>query len=148
MEQGKHRGGRYEVGGIVSLANFVEDHGEAINYDLLTRTTYQLDDVGGVLSWDSLHSFIKYLGTDSALARDLGKSTGWEQTIKTNALLADIYDLLQVINANLCTLGGKRAKKIKPYPRPSDKDENTRKIGKGALPIDELREWIRRKQNV
>lgn len=76
----------------------------------------------------------------------MGKSTGWENTLTTNRLLADIYDLLQVINANVCGLGGAKHKKIKPYPRPTDKDENKR-VGKGALPLDELRKWIRSKQN-
>lgn len=78
----------------------------------------------------------------------MGKSTEWEQTIKTNAILADIFDLLQVINANLVALasGGKKKGKIKPYPRPG-RDKNTRKIGRDALPIDELREWIKEHQN-
>ena len=47
--------------------------------------------MGGTLSWGSLHSFIKNLGSDSALAKDLGKSTGWENTLTTNQILADIY---------------------------------------------------------
>jgi len=101
-----------------------------------------LDDVGGALSWSALSSFIKFLGTDSALARDLGKSTGWEDTIKTNALLADIYDLLQQINMNIC----RKRKRITPYPRPG-KDEDKRKIGKGAMPLTALAEWFEEKRN-
>jgi len=83
------------------------------------------------------------LDSGSALARDLGKSTGWENTLQTNILLADIYDLLQVINANLC---GKKRKRIKPYPRPNGKDKD-RKIGKGALPLNELEKWFEEKRN-
>lgn len=112
----------------------------------MTRTQYQLNDVGGALGWGSLYSFIKNLRGDSALARDLGKSTGWEDTLRTNAILADIYDLLQVINANLVAMGGGKKKKITPYPRPGGED-NKRKIGKGAMPVNELREWIRRRRN-
>lgn len=133
--------GRFDTGGIIGLAGFVLDHAEAIDYDLLTRTSYTINDIGGALSWESLRSFIKNLGTDSALARDLGKSTGWESTLKTNVILADIYDLLQVINNNLCH----SKKRIKPYPRPGKGEDNERKIGKGALPVAELREWIRRR---
>ena len=105
--------------------------------------------MGGALPWSSLHSFIRYLGTDSALAQDLGKSTGWETRIKTNAILADIFDLLQAIYAALALLvsGGKKKVKTKPYPRPGKDDEYTRKIGKGALPYNELREWIKERQN-
>ena len=140
---------RSDIGGIISLARFADEHREALEYDLLTRTRYQLDDVGGTLSWSALYSFIHNLSTDSALARDLGKSTGWESQVKTNAILADIYDLLQVINNNLCGLGSKHhtRKKIKPYPRPGKDDNNERKIGKGGLPIDKLREWIRSRQH-
>lgn len=108
-----------------------------------------MDDVGGALSWRSLRSFIKHLGSDSALARDLGKSTGWENTLETNVILADIYDLLQVINNNLVAFasGGKTKRKIKPYPRPGRDEDKKRKIGRGGLPINEMREWIRRRTN-
>lgn len=131
----------------MSLAKFIDEHGEALTYDLMTRTHYTIDDIGGALSWRSLYSFIKFLGTDSALARDLDKSTGWETTIKTNAILADIYDLLQVINANLVKVGGGKTKKINPYPRPGGDEDKKRKIGKDAVPVTDLREWIRRKTN-
>lgn len=115
----------------------------------MTRTRYQTDDIGGALSWSALYSFIKNLGGDSALARDLGKSTGWETTLKTNAILADIFDLLQVIHAELVhwKSGGKKKSKIKPYPRPGRDEDNKRKLGKGALPLDELREWMRRRRH-
>ena len=134
----------------MSLAAFIDEHGEAVTFDLMTRTCYTLDDVGGVLSWRSLKSFIKYLGTDSALARDLDLSGGWDSTQKTNTVLADLYDLLQVINTNLVRLGGGKKKKINPYPRSSKDENNTTKIGKGALPVDELHAWIearRQQQN-
>jgi len=148
VERSDTKVGRCNTGGIISLAQFVNEHGEALNYDLLTRTNYQLDDVGGALSWGALNSFIKHLGSDSALARDLGKATGWEDTLKTNAILADIYDLLQVINANIVAMGGGRHKqKITPYPRPGKGAENKRQLGKGALPLSELREWIRRRSH-
>ena len=113
----------------------------------MTRTNYTLDDVGGTLSWESLRSFIHFLGSDSALARDLNKQTGWEETLKTNGLLADIYDLLQVVNANLCVMAGGKKKRITPYPRPGREDDNKRKIGKGAMPLNELREWMRSKRH-
>ena len=106
--------------------------------------------MGGALSWSSLRSFLLNLKTDSALARDLGKSTGWEDTLKSNELLADIFDMLQVINVNLMQIasGGKKKSKFKPYPRPGrEEDKNERKLGTGAIPISELREWLRRKRD-
>ena len=72
----------------------------------------------------------------------------WSTTTKTNAILADIYDVLALINANLIALASKRAaKQPKPYPRPRRKEnENERHFGSGALPPDELREWFNRKR--
>lgn len=149
MERGHQEGQRrYGAGGIISLAKFVEEHREALNFDLITKTNYQLDDAGGALSWSALYSFIKNLRGDSALARDLGKSTGWEDTLRTNMLLADIYDLLQTINANFVAfVNQKKPKSIKPYPRPGADAKNERKLGKEALPINALREWIRSRQH-
>ena len=115
----------------------------------MTRTNYTINDVGGALPWGSVYSFIKNLGSDSALARDLGKSTGWENTLQTNAILADIFDLLQVIHAELVAWAtqGKKKMKTKPYPRPGRDEDNKRKLGKGAMPLNELREWMRRKSH-
>ena len=134
---------------MISLAEFVEEHDEALNYDLITRTNYQLNDIGGALSWSSLHSFIKYLPGDSAVAREAGKSSVWDSRIKTNAILADIYDMLQLLNANLVAFasGGKTKPKITPYPRPGRDDNTRRKFGKGALPLDEMRAWIKERQH-
>lgn len=124
------------------------EHYEAIEYDLITRTAYTLDDVGGRLSWSALSSFIKNLDTGSALAKDLDKTTGWENTLQANIILADIYDLLQVTNSLLVAMAtqGKKRKKITPYPRPG-KDRNTRKLGKGAMPLNALSKWMEEMRN-
>jgi hypothetical protein len=108
-----------------------------------------LDDVGGRLPWSALYSFVINLGTDSALARDLGKATGWETTLKTNAILADIYDQLRIIDIHLVRFisKGRTKPKFKPYPRPGKDDNTKRKIGKGAMPYDELRNWIKERQH-
>ena len=130
----------------MGLARFMQDHAGAIEYDLITRTRYTTKDVGGALPWGSFRAFIQYLGPDSALARETGNAGDWGTRIKTNAILADIYDILAAINSNLITFasGGKKKVKPKPYPRPGA--DNTRKIGRGALPIPELREWIKERQ--
>lgn len=134
--------GRWKnTGGIISLAKFAEEHDEALNYDLLTRTHYQLNDVGGRLSWSALSSFIHNLKSDSAVARELGYETGWENTIKTNEILADIYDVLMAILVAVTH----SKKKPKPYPRPG-KDKDKKRIGKGAIPYNQLREWIKERQ--
>ena len=146
MDQSKRGSRRNDTGGIIGLARFVEEHAEALEYDLITRTRYTIEDVGGALQWSTLRAFIHFLGPDSAVARDAQKSTGWETQLKTNAILADIYDVLSAINANLIQVGSKGRKRVKvtPYPRPGT--DKARKIGKGALPIDDLREWIKERQ--
>ena len=78
---------------------------------------YEIKDVGHSLSWGALHSFISNIEPDSALSRELDPDTyKWNTTVKTNAILADIYDVLALINANLVAIGSrKQAKKPKPY---------------------------------
>ena len=74
----------------------------------------------------------------------------WSTREKTNRILADIFDILSQINANLIGLGeGKPAKKPKPYPRPwreKKNQDNEKHFGRGALPPGELREWFERKR--
>ena len=106
-------------------------------------TGHCLDDIGRSLSWGALGSFLNKLDVSSETARELDPDlASWAGTVKTNAILADIYDMLAMINANLCAIGsGKRAKKPKSYQRPGDKRKE-RIGGKNALPPDELRKWF------
>lgn len=126
---------------MISLARFVNEHYEAVDYDLLTKTGLSLSDVGGRLTWSALYSFITK-NDNGALLRELNPELSiWDSTAKTNAILADIFDMLAAINANLCAKGsGKRPKRPKPYPRPKE-TKVERKIGK-PMPIDELHKRI------
>ena len=83
---------------------------------------------------------------NSEIARELDPDlASWSGTVKTNAILADIYDMLAMINANICALGsGGRAKKPKKYTRPGDNKK--RHLGKNAMPPDQLREWFAQKR--
>lgn len=123
----------------------IAKHGKALEYDLMTRTGHTLADVPEKVPWASLRSFVYGLDMDSALARSLRPELeGWATRAKTNAILADIADILAMINANLVALGErKRAKAPEPYPRPGQrKNDNRRHIGKGAMPPAELKAWI------
>ena len=94
-------------------------------------------------------SFVK--GKASDYDSELWRSTHddmaiWSTTLKTNALLADIYDMLAQINSNMVGgFGHKKASKIKPISRPWLVDKTKRIGGKGALPKNELREWIKKR---
>lgn len=61
-------------------------------------------------------------------------------------ILADIFDLLQVINATMIKLSGNKPKKFTPYPRPG-KDNDKKRIGKGAMPFNKLREWMEERRH-
>lgn len=114
----------------------------------MVTTGHSLDDVGSVLSWDALGSFLHNLGPESATARELDPEMAyWSTRAKTNSILADIFDMLSQINANLVAIGTKKAsKKVKPYPRPGDKAKKEKRIGKNAVPAKELDNWLERKR--
>lgn len=122
------------------------DHREAVEKDLLLMTGHSLDDIGRTLSWSALGAFLHKIDISSETARELDPElAAWSNTTKTNALLADIYDMLAMINANICAMGsGKRAKKPESYPRPGDKKRQH--IGKNALPAAELDKWFQKKR--
>lgn len=125
------------------------EHREAIEYDLMTRTGHELNDIGSTLSWSAFGSFLKKLDPHSALFWEVHPEIAkWTDTVKTNAILADIYDVLASINANLISVGsGKPAKRPKPYPRPTKQEhDDEQRFGTGALPPSELHDWIERKR--
>lgn len=73
-----------------------------------------------------------------------GMKAGWDSTLKTNIILADLVDVVNVIAHGL---SGKKHR-INPYPRPFDKAKDKKHIGKGALPtVDDFRNWIKEKRN-
>lgn len=81
----------------------------------------------------ALVSFISYLPPDSALRIELDPKNEfaiWETTAKTNAILADLFDLVAAAYT-------RKGKKPPTYPRPKKK----RTIGKGAVTIAEFEKW-------
>lgn len=129
----------------------INEHREAIEYDLLTNTRYQLSDIGLDLGWSAMKAFVRHLPIDSAVGQEMHPEyASWASRVKTNVILADIYDMLASINANLVAIGSHKAsKQPKPYPRPKQaqkQPENERHFGRGALPPDKLREWFEKKR--
>ena len=120
----------------------MDKHHKALESDLM-KYGYELRDVGHSLSWGALHSFISNIEPDSALSRELAPDTyKWSTTTKTNAILADIYDMLALINANLVAIGShKQTKTPPPYPRPGNKKDG-KHIGDEAIPASELKDMF------
>lgn len=86
----------------------------------------------------ALISFINYLPPDSALNGAMNPKDefgAWYTTMKTNAILADLFDVF--VQANT-----KKGRKTTPYPRP----RQHRQIGKGAIPISEFWDWWNSKE--
>lgn len=90
----------------------------------------------------ALVHFVENLDVDSALMRDIDSVdiAEWASNLKTNALLADVFDALVQFNFNYVQAHSKhRPQKPKPYPRPWAKKED--KIGKGAIPVSQFWDW-------
>ena len=133
---------------MISLGQFIEAHKKAIEADLM-KVGYELNDIGGALSWSALDSFIRNLSLSSATMRELNPDIArWSSPLQTNIILADIYDLLSAINYNLMSMASKqKPQQPKSYPRPGkNDDEDKKKIGKGALPVADLQEWFEQKR--
>lgn len=124
---------------------FCEEHHGAVEYDLFSRTGHELSDAGVSVSYEALASFVQNVPPDSALARDLNPEVAeWATRVKTNAILADLYDAVMALRHDVDSLLSKRhVKSPKPYPRPGQKTKNH--IGSGPLPMNELREWFKSK---
>lgn len=79
------------------------------------------------------------------MARDTAEDgvAEWTDTLKTNVILADIYDLLAAINANMIRMVTGKKQKITPYPRPGKQNgKEVKHFGADALPPDELEAWF------
>lgn len=115
----------------------------------MTETGFELNDVGRALSWGALKSFLSTVKLGSALSGEIRpEMTEWSTVAKTNAILADIFDQLSMLNTKLSILiTRKRGHKPEPYPRPwANKQKQQHRFGNGALPIDKMREWIKDRQ--
>ena len=142
MERGERGRGFGDAGGIASLAEIIEEHGKALNYDLMTSTRWTLADVGGELPWSALSAFVAYLPPGSALARSTGDDATWT---RDQMLLALICDELAVANWLTVCRGQKKSKwpkRPKPIPRPGvEKQDEGKRIGKDPIPVSDFDKW-------
>ena len=92
-----------------------------------------------------MYNFVTHLDEHSAFARQVSPdAVEWGSITKTNFILADIFDMLSVINYNVRQLGGGTTlQKPKPYPRPGKNSNNKQKFGKGAIPVTDIRNWVK-----
>ena len=113
---------------------------------MISSAGIEIDDIGSSLSWGAFGAFIKHSPTDSALFQDLHPEIGnWGTVLKTNIILADIFDCLAQINSNLIAgFSHKKSQKVDKYPRPWTKSKS-KKIGT-AVRRKELHDWMEKKR--
>lgn len=102
-----------------------------------------MEELGNTLDWKTMYNFVTHLDSESAFAKQLSpEAAEWSSVAKTNFILADIFDILSAINYNLRQIGGgNTAQKPKPYPRPGKKD--SKRFGRGAIPVTSIRDWVK-----
>lgn len=123
-------------GGIHCLLTLLDEHQEAIEYDLISLGL-RLAWLGtGRLTWRDLAVIVRHSPRTSALARAVnGDETTWSLT---DHLLAGVYDLLAL--ANWQRAGKKNSPRPRPLPRPGKAGDGKR-IGKDPIPIRDFNTW-------
>jgi hypothetical protein len=131
-------GVRGDPGGIAGLLAELDEHGEAVEHDLVCAG-WTLDDVPERLNWRAFRSFVMQDAQQpgSALRRTLiGDDHIWGLP---EQLLAAVVDAIQQGNWQRAASGAKRPpKRPKPIPRPGVGKKRGRKAGgTTAVPLSE-----------
>ena len=113
---------------------------------MISSAGIEIDDIGSSLSWGAFGAFIKHSPTDSALFQEIHPEIGnWGTVLKTNIILADIFDCLAQINSNLIAgFNHKKSQKVDKYPRSWAKSKS-KKVGT-AVKRKDLHEWMEKKR--
>lgn len=133
-------------GGILGLLDLIDQHGEAIEYDLISLGM-RLRDLGtDKLSWRDLLVITRQAPRQSALARAAhGSDLAWGLT---EHLLATAVDALNIANWQRGNEGRKSpSRKPKPVPRPGVKDTESTTVGADPIPMSEFDTWWERGGN-
>lgn len=135
-------------GGILGLAGLICDHGAALEYDLMCRAHYTLDDLGFDLSVRALASFVSHLPPDSALARETADDGGelgrWSDVRATPMLLAALVDEVRYVSWEVAQANSRhdlRSRMPRPIPRPGVADGGRQTVGSDPVPASEFESW-------
>lgn len=126
----------------------IAEHGEAFDYDLMTRLGVRLVDVPETIGWHAAYVFSRHLPLDSALFQSkYPEYAAFGSPIQQSALMADIIDLLQWFKFDFDSAHTKDSntlQKPKRFPTPWEKERQRSEmstIGKGAIPISQFDAW-------
>lgn len=126
-------------GGILGLLELLDEHQEAVEYDLIALGL-RLRDLGTpILTWRDLLVIIRQLPETSALVRELRRDAP-EWWPRTDQLLAAVFDQLAILAWQNTDDARNGRNKPEPLPRPGIEPVNT--YGSEAIPIDEMADWL------
>lgn len=108
-------------GGIVALADLIDAHRGAFEYDWRARFHLSVESIGRSVGWDEAIRLTKILSADPSSALAAARS-GWEYPWPWEAiLLADLVDV---------QVASKSKRRPKSWPRPWKKsDRSVRRMG-------------------
>ena len=127
-----------EPGGILGREALLEEHGEAVEFDLIARGL-RLRQLGtDVLSWRDLLAIIRWLPTDSALLRSMNPDADrWKLS---QYLLADMTESLRWLMWSKTSDGQQGRNRPQPITRPGMKPDRER-LGT-ATAIDQMNTFL------
>jgi hypothetical protein len=121
-------------GGISGLLELIDQHREAVEFDLIALGL-RLDWLGTErLSWRDLLVVVNQSPRWSALSRAMNPE-GSEWGLSEH-LLAAVFDSLE--RGNWQRAGRENAPRPKPFPRPGVTEDKQQTHGSTALPMDEM----------
>ncbi|MGW2662802.1 DUF5361 domain-containing protein [Nocardia tengchongensis] len=122
-----------QPGGILSLAALLEEHSEAIEYDLIVLGL-RLRDLGcPAFSWRDLKAIVNQASPDSALVRArFPEQQPWQLS---QMLLADLVDTVRWVAWTKSTDARHNRNRPDPIPRPGIKSAVER-IGTAVSAVD------------
>ncbi|MFC4374088.1 DUF5361 domain-containing protein [Nocardia halotolerans] len=127
-----------EPGGILGLDALLEEHGEAIEYDLIALGL-RLRMLGtDALGWTDLRAIVKHLPMESALLRVMYPEASRWQTAEH--LLADVADSLHWLMWARTDDGRRGRNRPEPIARPGLKSDRER-VGT-ATQLDQMNEFL------
>ncbi|MFI9506872.1 DUF5361 domain-containing protein [Nocardia sp. NPDC052566] len=123
-------------GGILGLLELCNQHGEAIEADLI-RAGVRLRDVGTKrFTWRDFAVLVRQSSADSALLRAMHPERyRWGQV---EHLLADLVDVANLLLWSKTKDGSNNRNRPSPYPRPGVEDKSKRQVKGTAMPVDQL----------
>ncbi|WP_141717925.1 DUF5361 domain-containing protein [Nocardia altamirensis] len=130
-------GVEHRPGGILGLLELCDQHGEAIEADLI-RAGLRLRDVGSKrFTWRDFAVLVRESSSDSALLRAMHPERyRWGQV---EHLLADLVDVANLLLWSKTKDGSHNRNRPAPYPRPGVEDKTKRQVKGTAVPMDQVR---------